>query len=209
VFDERSAAPAAALRDAEPGSLPSVIGVHQAASLQPAGRPRAPKTASRVRGQRASQVLPTRRCGGARCGWPSAQPWLHAGVRGLPTRRRVDPPDARTEQCPGSQRRGPRWRHRFLHPKTLQADRFTGTSHGDGEHKNMGGPCAASRHGRSQARLANLCSRPKRVGVRGHSRACARAASPCPARCGRLVASGAARSEAATHPPIPAQATTA
>jgi hypothetical protein len=102
-----------------------------------------------------------------------------------------------------------RRRHRFLHPKTLQADRFTRTSHDDGEHKNMGGPGAASRRRRSQARLANLRSRPKRAGVRGHSRACAHAASPCPDRCGRLVASGAARSEAATHPSIPAQATTA
>jgi hypothetical protein len=72
----------------------------------------------------------------------------------------------------------------------------------------MGGPGAASSRGRSQARLANLRSRPKRAGVRGHSRACARAASPCPARCGQLVASGAARSEAATHPSIPASETT-
>jgi hypothetical protein len=76
-------------------------------------------------------------------------------------------------------------------------------------HEDMEGPGAASRRGRSQAHLANLRSRPKRARVRGHSRACARAASPCPARCGQLVASGAARSEAATHPPTPAQETAA
>jgi hypothetical protein len=96
---------------------------------------------------------------------------------------------------------------RYLHPKTLHADRFTGSSHGDGEHKDVGGPGAASRRGRSQARLASLRSRPKRAEVRGHSRACARAASPCPARCGQLVASGAARSEVATHPSILASET--
>jgi hypothetical protein len=73
----------------------------------------------------------------------------------------------------------------------------------------MGGPGVASLRGRSQARLANLRSRPKRVGVRGHSRACARAASSCPARCGQLVASGAARSEVATHPSIPVTETAA
>jgi hypothetical protein len=73
----------------------------------------------------------------------------------------------------------------------------------------MGGPGAASRRGRSQARLANLRSRPKRAGVRGHSCACSHAASPCPARCGQLVASGVARSKAATHPSIPATETAA
>jgi hypothetical protein len=86
----------------------------------------------------------------------------------------------RTERHSGSQRCGPRRRSRSLHTKAQHVGRFTWTSHGDGEHKDMEGPGAASCRGRPQAHLASLRPRPECAVVRGHSRACARAASPCP-----------------------------
>jgi hypothetical protein len=206
------ALPTAAPRNVEPGSLPPVIGVHQATSLQPAGHPRVPRTASRVTEASALRRC-ARRAGAAARGAAGPRPsrgstlgcavYQHAGAWIPRTPARSSALVARGAA------RGVAAATRSLHPKSLQADRFTGTSHVDGEHKNMGGPGAASRRGRSQVRSANLRSKPKRAGVRGHSRACARAASPCPARCDQLVASGAARSEAATHPPIPAPETAA
>jgi hypothetical protein len=93
-------------------------------------------------------------------------------------------------------------------PKTLHADQFTWSSHSDGAHKGMGGPGAASRRKRSQARLASLCSRLKCDDA--WPQPCLRTRGlAVPARCSHLVARGAARSEAATHPSFPAQENTA
>jgi hypothetical protein len=113
----------------------------------------------------------------------------------------------RTERHSGSQKCSP-WRcSGSLHTKAQHVGRFTGTSHGDGEHKDMEGPGAVSRRGRPQAHLASLRPRHERAVVRGHSRACARAAML--AWCSHLAAKGTARDEAAAHPSIPAQETTA
>jgi hypothetical protein len=100
--------------------------------------------------------------------------YQHAGAR-IPT-------DAHTEQRHGNQRRGPRRRGGVNDTctQTKHADQFAGETHGDGEHKDMEGPGATSRRGRPQAHKAILRPSPERAMVRGHSRACARAASPCP-----------------------------
>jgi hypothetical protein len=55
--------------------------------------------------------------------------------------------------------------------------RLTKATLGDGELKDMGRPGAANCRGRLHARLDWLAAQSR---ARGHSRACARAASPCP-----------------------------
>jgi hypothetical protein len=100
--------------------------------------------------------------------------YQHAGAR--------FPPDAHTEQRPGNQRRGPRRRGGVNNTctQTKHADQFAGETHGDGEHKDMEGPSATSRSERPQAHKAIPRPSPEHAMVCGHSRACARAALPCP-----------------------------
>jgi hypothetical protein len=197
--------------NAEPRSLPAVVGVHHAASFQSAGRPWHPEQLLET--ETSALGMGARRAGAAARGAADLRPsrgstlgcvvYPHAGAR-IPRT-----PTWSSALVTRGAAHGVAAASTVPAPKTRHADQFTGSSHGDGEHKGMGGPGAASRRRRSQARLASLCSRPKRAGVRGHSRACARAASPCPARCGQVVASGAARSEVATHPTIHASETAA
>jgi hypothetical protein len=200
----------AASCNAEPRSLPAVVGVHKAASFQPAGRPRRPEQL--LEAVTSTLGMGARSAGAAARGAADLRPscgstlgcvvYQHAGARipRTPTRssalvtRGAAPGVAAASTVPA--------------PKTLHADQFTGSSHGDGEHKGMGGPGAASRRGRSQARLDSLCSRPKRAGA--WPQPCLRTRGlAVPARCSHLVARGADRSQAATHPTFPAQENTA
>jgi hypothetical protein len=90
---------------------------------------------------------------------------------------------ARSTQPSGTERRGARRRDGATLPpasKSLREGRLTGATLGDGEHKDMGCPGATNRRGQLHARLDWSAARSRAsVVVRGHSRACARAASPC------------------------------
>jgi hypothetical protein len=146
------------------------------------GSPTAPRTIPRGRDQRASHGRPAHRRGGR--GAADLRPsrgstlgcvvYQHAGAR--------IPPDAYTEQRPGNQRCGPRRRGGINDTctQTKHADQYAGETHGDGEHKDMEGAGATSRRGRPQAHKATLRPSPEHAMVRGHSSACARAASSCP-----------------------------
>jgi hypothetical protein len=91
---------------------------------------------------------------------------------------------ARTAQPSGGQRCGTRRRSdalRSLHKKARRDGWLTGASLGDGEHKDMDCPGATNCRGRLHKRLGWPAAWPRAcVMVRGHSRACIRAASPCP-----------------------------
>jgi hypothetical protein len=173
--------------------------------------PTASRTPRQGQGRRAGHGRPAHRRGGAGCGWPPARLRLHAGVRGLPACRRAFSPDAHAEQLSGNQRRGPRRRGGGVNDTrthTEHANRFAGEAHGDGEHKDMKGPGATSRHGRPQAPRLSPHPSPERAGAWPQPCLCTRGLA-VPARCSTLVTRGAARSEAATHTSVPAQETPA
>jgi hypothetical protein len=159
-----------------------VVGVHQAASFQPAGRPRRPEQL--LEAETSALGMGARRTGAAARGAADLQPsrgstlgcvvYQHAGAR-IPRT-----PTQSSALVTRGAARGVASALTVPAPKTLHADQFAGELHGDGEHKDMEGPGATSRRGRPQAHKAILRPSPKRAMVRGHSRACARAASPCP-----------------------------
>jgi hypothetical protein len=120
--------------------------VHQATGLQPTGHPRAPRStpwatmASALRSR-------ARRIGAAARGMAGLRPNCGStlGCAGHQRASARLASNVRKERHSGSQKCGPRWHLRSLHTKAQHTSRFTGTSHGDGEHENMEGPGAASR----------------------------------------------------------------
>jgi hypothetical protein len=155
--------------------------VHQVTGLQPAGHPHAPRSTPWATMASAHRSR-ARRVGAAARGMAGLRPNrdFTLGCAGHQRANARLVSGVRTEWHSGSQKCGPRWRSRSLHTNAQHVGQFTGTSHGDGEHKDMEGPGAASRRGRPQAHLARLRPRLERAVVRGHSRACAHATSPCP-----------------------------
>jgi hypothetical protein len=127
--------------------------VHQVTRLQPAGHPRASRSnlwATMASAQRSR----ARRVGATTCGMAGLRPSCDStlGCAGHQCAGARPATGVRTARHSGSQKCGPRQRSRSLHTAAQHDSRLTGKSHGDGEHKDMGGPRATSRRGRPHVR---------------------------------------------------------
>jgi hypothetical protein len=120
--------------------------------------------------------------GAAACGvvghWPSFD--LALGCEGHYHASTRPAAGARTAQPSRGQKYGTRRCSCSLHKKVRRDGRHTGSTLGDGEHKDMGLSRSYESSRRLHARLSRPAAWPRaRVAVRGHSRACARTALPC------------------------------